>query len=74
MLIQKFKENDKTFKFAKRFSTETSVIFSYLMYKAFEVDTLGKNHGYSICIGHCIYSKKIKLRKARDCITELGSK
>ena len=35
---QKFKEKDKPFKFAKHVSTETSVIFGYLMYKAFEVE------------------------------------
>ena len=33
-----FKENDKTVKFAIHVSTETSVIFSYLMYKEFEVE------------------------------------
>ena len=32
------KEKDKTFKFAKHVSTETSVNISYLMYKAFEVE------------------------------------
>ena len=31
---QKFEENDKTFKFKKHVSTETSVIFSWLTYKA----------------------------------------
>ena len=36
--MMEFEENDKTFKFARHLSTETSVIFSYLMYKAFEVE------------------------------------
>ena len=32
--VQKFKEKDKTFEITRHVSTETSVIFSWLMYKA----------------------------------------
>ena len=33
-----FEENDKNFEFVKHISTETSIIFSQLMYKALEVE------------------------------------
>ena len=36
------KENDKTFKFIRHVSTETSIIFSWLMYKALEVEFLSR--------------------------------
>ena len=39
---QNFKENDKTFKFIRHVSTETSVIFSLLMYKALEVEFISR--------------------------------
>ena len=37
-LYSSFKENDNTLKFIKHVSTETSVIFSWLIYKALEVE------------------------------------
>jgi len=39
---QNFKENDKTFKFITHVSTETSVIFSLLIYKALEVEFISR--------------------------------
>ena len=36
----------KLFKFAKHVLTETSVIFSYLMYKAFEVEFIIRRQKY----------------------------
>ena len=38
MYCQKFKENDKNFKLTKYASTKASVIFSWLMYTALEVE------------------------------------
>ena len=39
---QYFKENDNTSKFAKHVSTATSVIFSYVLYKALQIEFISR--------------------------------
>jgi len=48
-----FKENDSTLKFTKQVSTETSLIFSWLIYKALEVEFISREMLITLVTTEC---------------------